>query len=411
MIRAALIGVSNYGRVHLRMIDHLLAKRKLELVAATVINQEEEAELCEKLSAAGCELYRDYREMLQVWLDKIDLCMIPTPIFLHEEMTIAALRARANVLIEKPLTPGTEGCQAIIEEAERCGRFVAVGFQKMHSPATLRIKRDLLSGVIGELREIRGITLWPRTESYFSRNSWAGRIRVGGALALDSPVSNAAAHFLHLMLFWAGDGMRSVDSIADGLEAETYRANRIQNFDTASLRGVTAAGVRITFVTSHASREPIEPIIRIIGSKGEIEWVKDQAACYRVHGEPERRIELTDEEEEVRAMIEAIAERIEGGDAALCEPAQALPHAEVVERLHNDCGIQTIPERFIEVVTSENGPMRVVTGLEEIAMRAFDRGALFSEAGAPWASPRPPSVAPFHSRCQSVSRLSRSSGG
>ena len=46
---------------------------------------------------------------------------------------------------------------------------------------------------------------WPRGASYYARNNWAGRLRVGSAWVLDSPVNNAFAHFLMLALFWAGD--------------------------------------------------------------------------------------------------------------------------------------------------------------------------------------------------------------
>lgn len=384
MIKAALIGVSSYGRVHLRMIDHMASKGKLALVAATVINQDEEAELCSKLRAQGCQLFRDYEEMLRVWKGRLDLCMIPTPIFLHEQMTLAALVAGANVLIEKPLAPEMKACRKIMERSQAVGRFVAVGFQKMYCPATRRIKRDLLSGVIGELREIRGITLWPRGLHYFSRNAWAGRSSLGDTLVLDSPVSNAAAHFLHLMLFWASGELNGVASIAESLEAETFRANDIENFDTASLRGITSEGVAVSFVASHACRETVNPMIRIVGSKGEIEWRKDEAAYYRIDGEAERRVDLSDEGTEVRNMIEAIVDRIEGEPTALCEPAQALPHTEVVEALYRGVDTVTVPEEFVEEVEMDGAAFKVVKELERIALEAFGRGVLLSEAGAAW---------------------------
>ncbi|MDQ8197071.1 Gfo/Idh/MocA family oxidoreductase [Pelagicoccus enzymogenes] len=389
MIKAALIGVSSYGRVHLRMIDHMVAKGRLELVAATVINQEEEAELCAKLEAGGCQLFRDYKEMLAAWNGRLDLCMIPTPIFLHEDMTLDALDAGANVLIEKPLAPELSACRRIAERAEKRGRFVAVGFQKMHCPATRRIKRDLLSGVLGELREIRGITLWPRGLDYFSRNAWAGRLRAGDSLVLDSPVSNAAAHFLHLMLYWAGADLNEVASIAETLRAETFRANDIENFDTACLRGTTKEGVPVTFVASHACRQTVNPTIRIVGSKGEIEWIKDEAAYYRVDGEAERTVALSGDEEEVRSMIEAIVCRIEGTAADLCEPEQAIPHTEVVEALYREVETQTVAEEFIEEIETAEGRFRVVKGLEEAAVNAFERGALFSEVGVRWDAGKP----------------------
>jgi len=74
----------------------------VKIVAATVINPADEADNIAELKAHGCEIYSDYEKMLAEHSGRIDLCLIPTGIPWHARMTIAALRARANVLVEKP---------------------------------------------------------------------------------------------------------------------------------------------------------------------------------------------------------------------------------------------------------------------------------------------------------------------
>src|SRR5690606_22451247 len=101
--RVALIGVSGYGRIHLQLAREGRDRGELVIVAAAVINAAEESENVAELFAHGCAIYGDYREMLRRHAGQIDLCLIPTGIHLHARMTVDALRAGANVLVEKPL--------------------------------------------------------------------------------------------------------------------------------------------------------------------------------------------------------------------------------------------------------------------------------------------------------------------
>src|SRR5690606_33552608 len=117
---------------------------------------------------------------------------------------------------------------------------------------------------------------WPRSSAYYSRNAWAGRVRLAGEWVLDSPVSNAFAHFLMLALFWAG---RTAEAAAEPTEidAELYRAGSIESFDTASLRLQTGEGVEILFYGSHAGQEEVVPQVKLIGDAGTITWVYERS--------------------------------------------------------------------------------------------------------------------------------------
>ena len=105
MFNAAIIGVSGFGDVHYRDLVREHAAGRVNIVAATVINQEEEAKKCDFLRSVGCRIYTDYRDMLRDFAGKIDVCFIPTGIALHMPMTVAALEAGANVYVEKPVAP------------------------------------------------------------------------------------------------------------------------------------------------------------------------------------------------------------------------------------------------------------------------------------------------------------------
>ena len=70
------------------------------------------------------------------------------------------------------------------------------------------------------------------------------------AIDLDSVASNATAHYLHNMFYVLGD---SVEKSAKPVKwLPSYRANPIENFDTAAIRAKTEEGVEILFLTTHA---------------------------------------------------------------------------------------------------------------------------------------------------------------
>ncbi|MCC6416053.1 MAG: Gfo/Idh/MocA family oxidoreductase, partial [Opitutaceae bacterium] len=142
----ALIGVSGYARIYLQLIRESLARSEIKLVAAVVINAQEEAAIVAELTGLGGAIYGDYRTMLAEERGRIDLCMIPTGIHWHAEMTIAALRAGANVLVEKPLAATLADAEAIARASSESGKFVAVGFQDYYESATQWLKQRVHDG-------------------------------------------------------------------------------------------------------------------------------------------------------------------------------------------------------------------------------------------------------------------------
>ena len=189
--RVALVGVSGFADVHLKTIRRGVERGLLEFVAVTIINQEEEPEKCREIRELGAKIYGTFDEMIQGISGKVELCFIPTGIHLHAPMVISALEAGANVFVEKPAAATVQDVLEIKRVSERRGRFVAVGFQNLYDESIHWMKECILAGGIGELRSVKSMGLWPRTDRYYKRNSWAGQLRVGDDWMLDSPFNNA----------------------------------------------------------------------------------------------------------------------------------------------------------------------------------------------------------------------------
>lgn len=336
--RVAIIGVSGYGRIHLQLARESRERNEVRITAAAIINPEEEAANVTELRGHGTEIFTDYQDMLRAHAGRIDLCLIPTGIHWHARMTIAALEAGANVLVEKPLAGSLAEVEEVRRAEERTGRFVAVGFQDFYEPGTTWLKQELDRGVIGDLTSVRFLGVWPRSRSYFTRNNWAGRLRVDGVPVMDSPLNNAFAHFVMLSLYFVGRDTLVLEN------AELLRAHAIESFDTAVVRSRTGRGVKLWFGTSHACQETLEPEIIITGTRGEARWRYESEAWWRAgDGEPVRR-PLLDITGARREMFSAALRRLSDPAVPICTTELAGRHTAFIEAIHGQARIGTVPE-------------------------------------------------------------------
>ena len=65
MIRAALVGVSGYGRWHLLMAMEQMLLGRLKLIGVTVINAKEQAALCRRLERQGVKIFATFEQMME----------------------------------------------------------------------------------------------------------------------------------------------------------------------------------------------------------------------------------------------------------------------------------------------------------------------------------------------------------
>ncbi len=379
--QVALIGISGYGRVHLQLARECQQRDEIDIVAVTVINPQDEAENLALLRAQGCRIFSDYREMLREFRGRIDLCLIPTGIAWHARMTVAALEAGANVLVEKPLAGSSADVLAIREAEKRTGKFVAVGFQDFYEPGSAWLRAELQHGVIGAIRSVRFLGLWPRDRAYFARNDWAGRLRVDGVPVLDSPLNNAFAHFVMLSLYFIGAETPATPVTLDGVE--TFRAHAIESFDTGVLTAHTPQGVRLWFGTSHACRETVEPEIRITGAAGEACWRYETEAWWRRDDGATGRRQLLDAYGARRAMITATLRHLRDPAVPVCTAEMAGQHTALIEAAHRQGAIVDFPAASVQWSGPNGASAQVpeVPGMAAAMRQAFGAEKLLSACG------------------------------
>lgn len=373
--RVALVGISGYARRHLELLRAFASQ--LELVAAVVIEKDQQLEDAGILRQAGVRIHPDFAGMIAAEAGHIDLCVIPTGIQWHARMTIAALEAGANVLVEKPLAGCLADALAIQACEKRTGRWVAVGFQDIYSAGAMGLKTQLCNGRIGRLKSIRFLGLNARNDEYYARNHWAGSLEKDGATTNDSPLNNAFAHLANLALFFGGDSFaRSAEVTVES--ADLWRARKIESFDTAVVRAKSKSGIDFWFGVSHACAGSPSPLLEIKGEHGMAEW--HRGSCYRlnVDGETPTEVALASDDEVCRAMYTAILQRLEGGSPFICDTAIALEHTRLINGVHSGHRIHSLDPAFLERVpaaTAGGSSGLAIRGIHDFMAAAFASGS------------------------------------
>ncbi|WFB35432.1 Gfo/Idh/MocA family oxidoreductase [Kiritimatiellota bacterium B12222] len=380
-LQIALTGITGYARNYLESIK-LTSPEKTELRAVTAINRTEHEAFCADLETSGAEVFTTYTDMINAWKGRIDLCALPVPIHLHLPMTLQALEADMNVVLEKPMAGSVEQGQAICDAAEGEKR-IAIGFQDMYRPSTHKIAKELNQGRIGKITGVTMLTLWPRAQSYYQRNNWAGAIEVNGHIVRDSPINNATAHFVNLSLFFAGLPSGKIAK-AQKVTAELFRARDISSFDTAAIRILTDTGIPLHLYATHSCKENETATVTVHGEKGTMTWVQGQHVEWKVEGSLEK-IDIETMSETKEFMWNSVLDSLMDGSEFCCTPEMAMSHVELVETLHRDHSIKDIETSFLTFEDSENDLKTYLPSMAADLKRCRDEKALPSELNMAWA--------------------------
>lgn len=144
---------------------------------------------------------RAYADMAAMVRDAaVDAVIVASPHPQHREHTLEALSAGAHVLVEKPMALTTADCDAMIAAAQGAGLKLGVISQRRWYPSTLRVRRTIEDGKIGEPVLGQVIMLGWRDEAYYRSDPWRGSWAAEGGGVL----VNQAPHQLDLLQWFMG---------------------------------------------------------------------------------------------------------------------------------------------------------------------------------------------------------------
>ncbi|KAF0093247.1 MAG: Oxidoreductase family NAD-binding Rossmann fold protein [Puniceicoccaceae bacterium 5H] len=384
-IRVGLVGVTGYAQAYFESLRKLEAAGRIQWGAVTIINREQAREQVRYFEARKVPIYDGYEAMLAQEHHRLDWMCIPTAIGWHTRMTIDSLRHGLPVLVEKPLAATLQEVDAIQVVERETGLLVVVGFQHTYLPGTWEIKQRLLAGEIGEIYRIDSIGLWPRGESYYQRNYWAGRLHDGASWVLDSPLQNALSHAVNLILFFAGARLTERAELVE-VAAELYRSKRIESYDTIRTEAQLSSGARASIVLSHSSEQSVDPEIRFLGTQGTFTWRFSGEHVFEVDGRTDI-LRTCDHIPMRELMFETIVRHLQGEETQyLCTTELAKGEVKWVNAVHDTAMIYDIPGRFRRRRVDREGEIfDFVDQLDTYAQRAYERRCWLATAGAPWA--------------------------
>lgn len=180
-LRAGVIGLGMMGRNHVRVWDESV--KNVDLVAVV----DPDLDAVERATAGRrARGYQDPERMFAE--EELDLVSVVAPTSLHLAVTLAALQAGANVLVEKPIAATRDEALEMIAAAETAGRMLTVGHIERFNPAIRELRRRLDNGELGRIFQVHATRLGP----------FPARIRDVGV------VVDLAPHDLDIMRYLVG---------------------------------------------------------------------------------------------------------------------------------------------------------------------------------------------------------------
>lgn len=329
-----LTGLNGYGG---NFIKELLEDSENTLTAV-VSGAPEKSPYYQQLRERGVRFFPDIEAcLLEVHPDMAIIC---TPMHVHYREVMACLEKGIPVFCEKPLVPDMVKWQALKILAEEKGATVAVGFQWSYSEGIQTLKKDILAGTYGRIKSMKTLVNWARPVGYYAGSSWKGKMLDGdGNVIFDTPISNAASHFLHNMLFLAGADMYSSWQQVDAAkyELECRRAHDIETFDTITLK-LDCGDRKLHFLGTLASDAPHPVQFEIACERGRIVFPYDEEKHIAGIHEDGTVTRYTNPDVDRMRHYRKVAKDIAAGRRVACDIDTVKPFQHVIEhiRLHGD---------------------------------------------------------------------------
>lgn len=381
----AMVGCGGYaGYLSDRIAD---LSEVCRLVAVTT--RRPDSETAHTLKKKGVAVLKDIDALLEtITPDECPAIIIPTSIESHYEYTKKAIDAGFHVLLEKPPAATVQDTDRLIELQRSSDKWIAVNFQHLFNPMTQRLKKQLADGEFGAVMSVRSRALWMRPESYFSRSSWSGKMKVDEQWVLDGTIGNPLAHMLAESLYLATpeDGMATPVNV----QAELYHGNNIESEDTSCLRLETENGVPVFYCASLCSKDMTPIFCEIETEKADIcltdyfqlsiQWKDGRVDEAETPG--------NDNDLDRLIMLDALVKSLGNNERPLITVEECRPFMLAWNGAFESFGVPAaISESAISSEINELGPVRCIPGFLELAEQASREMKLFSELGVEWAMP------------------------
>jgi predicted dehydrogenase len=190
-VRCAVIGLG-MGRVHAKGFAECPDSRLVAVADVDPKRLEAHAQM-----VGGHEhCYSDYQEMLR--REKPDVVGVALPNCLHAPVTIAALKAGAHVLCEKPMAMNVKQAQSMMAAARKAKRQIGINLSYRFTPQAKALRDLADSGALGKV--YHAYTSWTRRDGFPGMGGWFGQKKLSGG----GPLIDLGVHRLDMAMWLMG---------------------------------------------------------------------------------------------------------------------------------------------------------------------------------------------------------------
>jgi len=206
------VGIIGLGRAGLGMhVPELRALKGFRIVAGCDVLEDRARTLAEQF---GSRPYADYGDMLRD--PDVELVVVATRSDTHAKITVDALRAGKDVLVEKPMAVSLAQADRMIQAARKTGRRLLVRQNRRHDPDFLFVRQVIESGKLGRVFYIRLCR-----HGYGRRADWQTLTRFGGG-QLNNWGPHIVDHALQLLGGRPVELFSDLDRVAAAGDAEDH---------------------------------------------------------------------------------------------------------------------------------------------------------------------------------------------
>lgn len=237
----------------------------------------------------------------------IDAVYVASPVVLHAEQAIAALRAGKHVLCEKPTAMNFSEASRMVDAARESGKLFGVAYYRRAYPKLQRAKELIVSGVIGQPVFAEGVYHgWLESEE-------RGWLRVP-EMAGGGPLYDVASHRIDALNFLFGQPERAV-----GIRSNALHDLRVE--DSASVLIGYKSGLHGVVDARWNSRVPRDEF-RVVGTGGELVLTPLNGPLLR--GPADQQQELPSAENVHAPLVRNFVDAVLEGTPLLCPGEQAI---------------------------------------------------------------------------------------
>ena len=192
-IKAGVIGLGRSGwDIHCKLLQ---LTKEFEIYAVSDVDEER---LKQAADTFGTKCFPDYAEMIKD--PELELVIVCTRSNAHSAVTIDALNAGKNVIVEKPMCLNIREAEAMVAAARVNKKILTVFQNRRLDPDFLEVKSIIKEGLLGDV-----FSIFAGIYNYQIRTDWQIKKEFGGGI-----LNNWGAHIIDQVLQLVSSPVRNV---------------------------------------------------------------------------------------------------------------------------------------------------------------------------------------------------------